>query len=155
MCPQAHHPVGGGLFKTDTNLLIAYTTRGAVGLDLNTISSDSLSPLWCLKSAATIESMTAHQDKLWAVSSQGLRRFDWPTSGQGLEANTPYIEGVILDLNQLNVITAIPGPLMGESALITATSRQLNHISSDSMRPILSTVGVNLQRLLITERDTQ
>jgi len=99
--------------------------------------------------------MTTHQDKIWAVSSQGLRRFEWPTSGQGLEPNAPYIEGVILDLNQLSVIEALPGPLMGEATLVTATSRQLNHISSDSLRPILSAAGVNLQRLLITEHDTQ
>ena len=153
--PQTHHPVGGGLFKTESDILIAYTTRGAVALDINTMSSDSLSPMWCLKSAATIGSMTTHQDKIWAVSSQGLRRFEWPTSGQGLEPNAPYIEGVILDLNQLSVIEALPGPLMGEATLVTATSRQLNHISSDSLRPILSAAGVNLQRLLITEHDTQ
>jgi len=62
---------------------------------------------------------------------------------------------VILDLNQLSTIEAIPGPLMGEATIVTATARQLNHISSDSLRPLITTAGVNIQRLLVTERNSR
>ena len=147
--------VGGGLFQSESGLLIAFTTRGAVGFKLNEINDASLSPLWALKSAASISALTAHRGYLWSTSSQGLRRFDWPTDGQGLAPDAPHAAEVILDLNQLSTIQAMPSPLMGESTLITATSRQLTHISSESLRPLITTVGVNIQRLLITERDTR
>jgi PKD repeat protein len=146
--------VGGGILQTP-DLLIAYTSRSAVAFELNAINESPLSPLWSLKSAASIRTLAAHQGYLWSTSSQGLRRFEWPISGQGLGVDAPSVEGMILDLNQLSTIEAVPGPLMGEATIVTATARQLNHISSDSLRPLITTAGVNIQRLLVTERNTR
>ena len=150
-------PSGGGLLSLSSDELIAYTTRGVALFKLDNISADDrqLTPLWLLRSAPTIESLTAHQGELWTASSQGLRKFAWPADGQGLDEEMTTYSGVIIDQNRLNVVSSVPSPLMGESTLILTTPRELVHLGSDTLRPLLTTTSVSARQILVSERDTR
>lgn len=152
--PNRVQPVGGGLLIHEDSTLIVYTSRMIHAFDLAQLNEE-LSPLWRLHTSSSIRCVTTHQGDLWSVSEQGLRRFNWPELGFGLEVNAPSVKGVVLDLNQQSTLASFPEPLLGESVLITANSRQVTHLSSESLRQVLSTPDLNPQRLIVVTRNTQ
>ena len=147
-------PVGGGLFIHDDSTLIAYTSRMIYAFDLSQINEE-ITPQWRIHTSSSLRSVTTHQGDLWSVSEQGLRRFGWPESGSGLGSNVPSVKGIVLDLNQQSTLLSFPEPLLGESVLITANSRQVTHLSSESLRQVLNTPDLNPQRLMVVTRNTQ
>jgi PKD repeat protein len=154
---QAHHklPIMGGLFVHDGTDLIVNTSREIYSFDLSKLNDEDLSPKWTIRSVSSLRAVTVHQGKLWSVSEQGLRRFEWPQDGFGLAMDAPDISGTVLDLNQQSTLVSFPEPLLGESILITANHRQITHLSSESLRQVLNTPDLNPQRLMVITRNTE
>ena len=142
--------LGGFILRGDE--LIVYVARGIFSFSVNELETADVSPNWAVKTHNSIRGLTAHQGSLWSVSMQGLRRFDWPQEGQGLNGSAALIRGAVIDLNQQSAITSLPNPLMGEPTLITATPRQVNHLGSESLRHLLVTPDLNPQRIMVIER---
>ena len=148
-------PIGGGLLLGDSDTLIAYTPRIMAAFRLSELNINDLAPRWIMKSAASLNMLTIHHGELWAATSLGLRRFDWPADGSGTSFDLPPEEGVILELSQLTALVSYPSLLMGERALITASKRQLSHVSSQTLRSLLTTTDANPKALYISERSSR
>ena len=150
--PQSSSSALGGIITHGEDEIIAHVPRGIISFTVSELTSDTPMPLWALQTDNTIRSLSVHEGSLWSASSQGLRRFDWPAQGAGLSGESEAVTGAVIDLNQQSALASLPGPLMGESTLITATPRQLNHLGTDSLRQLLITPDLNPQRVLVVER---
>lgn len=148
-------PSGGGLLLEEEGDIIVFTPRGFAAFSRDFYNEQSSTPLWILRSAASVTGLTRHQGQLWATTTLGLRRFPIPEEGSGLEGERSPVSGVILDLGQFNTLVSFPSTLMGEPTIITATRRQVTHLSSSSLRSMLTTPDANPTSLAISTRNNR
>ena len=159
--PTNHHrsAVMGELSLSDEHGLIAHNGKSIYKLNMDSLKQDELQATWILRPQASIRALAIHQNQLWSASGQGLRRYNWPVDGSGLmpdsEAGYTREAGTVIDLNQQSSVLSFPESLFGEPILITANPRQIMHMSSQSLRQVLSTPDLNPQRLLVLTRDTR
>lgn len=156
---QSRSAVLGELLLNHEHGLIAHNGKAVYQLNMDRLAQDELEASWILRPQSPFRALTIHQDHLWSASEQGLRRFDWPNLGSGLtsdpEEGHARVAGTVIDLNQQSTLVSFPESLFGEPILITANPRQIRHMSSLSLRQVLSTPDLNPQRLLVVTRDTQ
>lgn len=140
---------GGLIWHTSLGQLLVAHARGVVAFHPHDLLDHQPDPVWSLKSAAHLRSVMIYEGALWGTSDQGLRRFTLPESGlvEGAQG-----VGEVLDLNGQQTLAIGPERLLGEPTLIVGGARSLQHLSADSLRPILNRAEPNPQHLLFLLR---